>query len=171
MEAVEAVVEEVVQVAEQAKRVFIAIGSNLGDREENIIDAINLLIANGVDVKNISSIIETKPYGNVKQPDFLNCVVDAYTALPPRMLLETLKAIEKQLGRTRTIHWGPRTIDLDIIFYDELVIDTPDLKIPHPDMQNRLFVLEPLNQLAPNFVHPVLNKTVRELLVELRSKK
>jgi len=171
VEAVEAVVEEVVQVAEQAKRVFIAIGSNLGDREENIIDAINLLIANGVDVKNISSIIETKPYGNVKQPDFLNCVVDAYTALPPRMLLETLKAIEKQLGRTRTIHWGPRTIDLDIIFYDELVIDTPDLKIPHPDMQNRLFVLEPLNQLAPNFVHPVLNKTVRELLVELRSKK
>ena len=171
MEAVEAVVEEVVQVAEQAKRVFIAIGSNLGDREENIIDAINLLIANGVDVKNISSIIETKPYGNVKQPDFLNCVVDAYTALPPRMLLETLKAIEKQLGRTRTIHWGPRTIDLDIIFYDELVIDTPDLKIPHPDMQNRIFVLEPLNQLAPNFVHPVLNKTVRELLVELRSKK
>ncbi len=171
MEAVEAVVEEVVQVAEQAKRVFIAIGSNLGDREENIIDAINLLIANGVDVKNISSIIETKPYGNVKQPDFLNCVVDAYTALPPRMLLETLKAIEKQLGRTRTIHWGPRTIDLDIIFYDELVIDTSDLKIPHPDMQNRLFVLEPLNQLAPNFVHPVLNKTVRELLVELRSKK
>lgn len=163
--------EEVVQVAEQAKRVFIAIGSNLGDREENIIDAINLLIANGVDVKNISSIIETKPYGNVKQPDFLNCVVDAYTALPPRMLLETLKAIEKQLGRTRTIHWGPRTIDLDIIFYDELVIDTPDLKIPHPDMQNRLFVLEPLNQLAPNFVHPVLNKTVRELLSELRSKK
>lgn len=162
---------EVVQVAEQAKRVFIAIGSNLGDREENIIDAINLLIANGVDVKNISSIIETKPYGNVKQPDFLNCVVDAYTALPPRMLLETLKAIEKQLGRTRTIHWGPRTIDLDIIFYDELVIDTPDLKIPHPDMQNRLFVLEPLNQLAPNFVHPVLNKTVRELLSELRSKK
>lgn len=162
---------EVVQVAEQAERVFIAIGSNLGDREENIIDAINLLIANGVDVKNISSIIETKPYGNVKQPDFLNCVVDAYTALPPRMLLETLKAIEKQLGRTRTIHWGPRTIDLDIIFYDELVIDTPDLKIPHPDMQNRLFVLEPLNQLAPNFVHPVLNKTVRELLVELRSKK
>jgi len=158
-------------VAEQAKRVFIAIGSNLGDREENIIDAINLLIANGVDVKNISSIIETKPYGNVKQPDFLNCVVDAYTALPPRMLLETLKAIEKQLGRTRTIHWGPRTIDLDIIFYDELVIDTPDLKIPHPDMQNRLFVLEPLNQLAPNFVHPVLNKTVRELLSELRSKK
>ena len=171
MEAVEAVVEEVVQVAEQAKRVFIAIGSNLGDREENIIDAINLLIANGVDVKNISSIIETKPYGNVKQPDFLNCVVDAYTALPPRMLLETLKAIEKQLGRTRTIHWGPRTIDLDIIFYDELVIDTPDLKIPHPDMQNRIFVLEPLNQLAPNFVHPVLNKTVRELLSELRSKK
>lgn len=167
----EAVVGEVVQVAEQAKRVFIAIGSNLGDREKNIIDAINLLIANGVDVKNISSIIETKPYGNVKQPDFLNCVVDAYTALPPRMLLETLKAIEKQLGRTRTIHWGPRTIDLDIIFYDELVIDTSDLKIPHPDMQNRLFVLEPLNQLAPNFVHPVLNKTVRELLVELRSKK
>ncbi|MBP8613163.1 MAG: 2-amino-4-hydroxy-6-hydroxymethyldihydropteridine diphosphokinase [Candidatus Atribacteria bacterium] len=158
-------------MAEQAKRVFIAIGSNLGDREKNIIDAINLLIANGVDVKNISSIIETKPYGNVKQPDFLNCVVDAYTALPPRMLLETLKAIEKQLGRTRTIHWGPRTIDLDIIFYDELVIDTSDLKIPHPDMQNRLFVLEPLNQLAPNFVHPVLNKTVRELLVELRSKK
>lgn len=162
---------EVVQVAEPAKRVFIAIGSNLGDREENIIDAINLLIANGVDVKNISSIIETKPYGNVKQPDFLNCVVDAYTTLPPRMLLETLKAIEKQLGRTRTTHWGPRTIDLDIIFYDELVIDTPDLKIPHPDMQNRLFVLEPLNQLAPNFVHPVLNKTVRELLSELRSKK
>ena len=162
---------EVVQVAEPAKRVFIAIGSNLGDREKNIIDAINLLIANGVDVKNISSIIETKPYGNVKQPDFLNCVVDGYTTLPPKILLATLKAIEKELGRTATTHWGPRVIDLDIIFYDELVIDEPNLKIPHPDMQNRFFVLEPLNELAPDFVHPVFNKTVRELLSELRSKK
>lgn len=166
----EVVAEEVVaQVVGQVKhRVFIAIGSNLGDREKNILDAINYLIEAGLDVKKVSSIIETEPYGYTDQEPFLNCAVEAYTNLSPQELLLLLLDIEKHLHRVRTVKWGPRTIDLDIIFFDDLVINEPNLTIPHPDMQNRVFVLEPIAEIEPDFVHPVLKKTVKELLSELK---
>lgn len=164
--------EVVVQVAEQVKhKVFIALGSNLGDREKNILDAINYMIEEGIDIIGISSIIETAPYGLTEQPSFLNCVVEGITNFSPRELLFILLDIERRLLRVRTIRWGPRTIDLDIIFYDDLIIDEPDLKIPHPDMQNRIFVLKPLSEIAPNFVHPVLRKTIKALLDELEEGK
>ncbi|BAL80547.1 2-amino-4-hydroxy-6-hydroxymethyldihydropteridine diphosphokinase [Caldisericum exile] len=159
-------------MAEQVKhKVFIALGSNLGDREKNILDAINYMIEEGIDIIGISSIIETAPYGLTEQPSFLNCVVEGITNFSPRELLFILLDIERRLLRVRTIRWGPRTIDLDIIFYDDLIIDEPDLKIPHPDMQNRIFVLKPLSEIAPNFVHPVLRKTIKALLDELEEGK
>jgi 2-amino-4-hydroxy-6-hydroxymethyldihydropteridine diphosphokinase len=164
-----AVVED--QVEEQVKhRVFIALGSNLGDKHKNILDAVNYLIEEGVDIRKISSIIETAPYGLTEQPSFLNCVIEGYTELSPRKLLLLLLDIEKRLGRVRTIKWGPRTIDLDIIFYDDLVIDEPDLKVPHPDMKNRIFVLKPLVEIEPDFVHPIFKKSVKQLLEDLEGK-
>jgi len=147
--------------------VFIAIGTNLGDKEENIRQSIKKMEQNNIHIIKKSNVYKTMPYGYKNQPVFLNCVVQAETMLSPEELLYTLLSIEKQMGRKRKIHWGPRIIDLDIIFYDNLIIDSSNLKIPHPDMQNREFVLEPLCDIAPNFVHPILHKTMKELLKEL----
>lgn len=102
------------------------------------------------------------------QPKFINMAAEVETGEEPQRLLEILKSIEKEMGREQTFRWGPRTIDLDILFYDDLVMDTPDLRIPHPLMYQREFVLRPLSEIAPDKVHPVLKKTVRELLSELR---
>ena len=147
--------------------VFIAIGTNLGDKEENIRQSIKKMEQNNIHIIKKSNVYKTMPYGYKNQPVFLNCVVQAETMLSPEELLYVLLSIEKQMGRKRKIHWGPRIIDLDIIFYDNLIINSSNLKIPHPDMQNREFVLKPLCDIAPNFVHPVLHKTVKELLKEL----
>ncbi len=152
-------------------KVVIAIGTNLGNRKENIENAIKRIRENKIKVEKVSSIYETAPYGYTKQPAFLNCALLGETVLSPRELLETLLAIEKEMGRVRKIHWGPRIIDLDIIFYDDLVINEPDLKIPHPDMQNREFVLKPISEIAPCFVHPVFCKTVKTLYAELKNEK
>jgi len=150
--------------------VFIAIGSNLLDREKNIKDAISNLKKEGIEVEAISSIIETEPYGFIDQPKFLNCVVKAKTTKTPRELLKTLLSIELKLGRIRKERWGPRTIDLDILFYDDLIIDEEDLKIPHYDIQNRLFVLKPLSEIAGDFIHPVFKVSINELLNNLIKK-
>ena len=147
--------------------VFIAIGTNLGDKEENIRQSIKKMEQNNIHIIKKSNVYKTMPYGYKNQPVFLNCAVQAETMLSPEELLYTLLSIEKQMGRKRKIHWGPRIIDLDIIFYDNLIINSSNLKIPHPDMQNREFVLKPLCDIAPNFVHPVLHKTMKELLKEL----
>jgi dihydroneopterin aldolase/2-amino-4-hydroxy-6-hydroxymethyldihydropteridine diphosphokinase len=144
--------------------VYISIGSNLGDREENCLKAIQLLSAAGISITKQSTMFETEPWGLKEQPRFINMAVEAGTGEGPYRLLEILKEIERNMGRGKTTKWGPRIIDLDILFYDGLVIDTPELKIPHPLMHEREFVLGPLAEIAPDKVHPVLKKTVRELL-------
>ncbi len=146
---------------------YISIGSNLGTREENCKRAINLLINKGLTLLKQSSMIETKPWGAEDQPAFINMAVSVETALPPGNLLNLVKEIETGLGRTETFRWGPRIIDLDILFYDDVVMEEPDLSIPHPRIKDRDFVLRPLAEIAPDFVHPVLKKSNKELLEEL----
>lgn len=145
--------------------VYLAMGSNLGESEEyldNAIDALN--IEKMVQVIEESTRIITKPYGNVEQDDFLNSVCHIRTLFTPAELLEFIHGVEAREGRVREIHWGPRTLDLDIIFYDNLVYEDEDLIIPHVDMENRTFVLEPMCELAPYKRHPVLGKTMKQLL-------
>jgi 2-amino-4-hydroxy-6-hydroxymethyldihydropteridine diphosphokinase len=132
---------------------YIGLGSNLGDREKNIEKAINLLKkTEKTKVNKASSLYETEPQGYEKQNKFLNGALELETSLSPFELLKALQGIEKKLGRRRVIKWGPRTIDLDILLYDDLEIDEKDLKIPHPEMLKRTFVLVPLKEIAPHLV-------------------
>lgn len=147
--------------------VYIAFGSNIGDRGAAIEEALNLIEQNEMKIVKRSKIYETEPYGYVDQPSFLNGAVEVETNLSCRDVLERLLSIENQIGRVREFKWGPRIIDLDIIFYNNEIFDEEDLKVPHPDMQSRDFVLKPLNDLCPDYVHPILGKTIRELLGEL----
>lgn len=150
-------------------RAYVAVGSNMGDRQAFVEKAIQS-IRKQESIKNVreSELIETKPYGEVKdQADFLNGVLEFDTLLTPKELLTFLHGIENEAGRERKLHWGPRTLDLDIIFYDDLIMDTEELVIPHADMHNRAFVLEPLCGLAPYKRHPLFKKTVAELLHEV----
>lgn len=148
--------------------VFIGLGSNLGNRKENIKKAIEKLSqTNGIQLLQQSTIIETEPYGKTDQPDFLNCVIQVKTEKNPELLLEICNNIENDLGRIRNEKWGPRTIDIDILFIDDMVIHTPDLIVPHPEVHLRAFVLTSLNEIAPDFIHPILNKTIKEIYKEL----
>lgn len=149
---------------------YIGIGSNLGNREENCERAIRLLIEHGITVTKRSSMIETEPWGVREQPKFINMAVEIGTELDPEGLLHILKKIEEEIGRLPTSRWGPRIIDLDILLYDDLIIETPDLVIPHPGMSERVFVLKPLAEIAPEKVHPVLKKSIKSLLMELSGK-
>ncbi|MCR5797364.1 MAG: 2-amino-4-hydroxy-6-hydroxymethyldihydropteridine diphosphokinase [Eubacterium sp.] len=154
------------------KKVYVSVGSNIGHREEHIQNAYNT-IRNNEKCKNayMSRIIETEPYGYTEQDDFLNGVICFETIYDPRELLDFLQDVEKQGGRTREIHWGPRTIDLDIIYYDDLIIQEEDLIIPHREAHIRDFVLRPMCDVAPFFKHPVFGKTMTELLEELEDKR
>lgn len=150
---------------------YIAFGSNMGDSRHYIADAIEALAKDKlIKIEKVSDIITTKPYGGVVQEDFLNGVCHVKTLYTPTQLLERLHEVEKEAGRERKVHWGPRTLDLDIIFYDKLVYEDEALIIPHVDMQNRDFVLKPMVQIAPNFRHPILQKTMTELLDDLKER-
>jgi len=149
---------------------YIGIGSNLGYREDNCERAIKLLIANGIMVTKRSSMAETEPWGVKEQPNFINMAVEIKTGLTPEELLRLLKNIEVDVGRLPTSHWGPRIIDLDILLYDDVIMETPDLEIPHPGISEREFVLKPLAEIAPDKMHPVLKKSVKKLLEEVDSR-
>lgn len=146
------------------KFIYLSLGSNLGDRATNLERAIEALSEIGVRVLRRSSIYETEPVDFLVQPWFLNCVVEGKTSLEPRQLLEGLQAIERKLGSKKLIPRGPRIVDLDIIFYEAAVIHEAGMEIPHPRLAERRFVLIPLSELAPEFLHPVLRKTAAELL-------
>lgn len=147
---------------------YIAVGSNMGDRAAYIDEALKLLGAQRhTKLLKVSEIIATKPYGGVVQEDFLNGAIKVRTLLAPDELLQFLHEIEQNAGRERKLRWGPRTLDLDIIFYDRLVYEDDELIIPHVDMENRDFVLKPMCEIAPNFRHPVLGLTMRQLLQRL----
>lgn len=159
-----------VEISRGWHEAFIATGSNLGDRGEYIRKGIEALAAcKECVVEKESQLIVTEPYGVTDQPEFLNGMLQVRTLLSPIELLHKLNEIEAAAHRERKIHWGPRTLDLDIIFYDNQIIDTPQLTVPHVDMQNRQFVLKPLAELAPWYRHPILGKTVKELLISLEN--
>ncbi|HTW58046.1 MAG TPA: 2-amino-4-hydroxy-6-hydroxymethyldihydropteridine diphosphokinase [Terriglobales bacterium] len=146
--------------------VYLSLGSNVGDREAHLHDAIARLGTVGRLV-SLSSFYETEPVEFADQPWFLNCAVSMETAAAPEQLMAALLTIEREMGRERTQEKGPRTIDIDILLFDDLVVNSPDLIIPHPAMHQRRFVLEPLAEIAPDARHSALRKTVREMLKDL----
>lgn len=151
-----------------SETVYIGIGSNLGDPRKNCRQAIERINAHpDITVTTRSSLYETEPLGLKEQGWFVNAVVAARTTLPPRDLLQALLVIEKEMGRVRRQKWGPRLIDLDLLYYGDQRICSDNLEVPHPEVHRRKFVLVPLNEIDPKRLHPVLNKTARELLAEL----
>ena len=157
-----------VKIKRQWHTVYLALGSNIGDSKTYLDDAVKQLNALvHTHVTKCSSYLVTPPYGMVDQDDFLNACLELRTLMTPEELLEEMHKIEQNAGRERIIHWGPRTLDLDIIFYDDLVMEGETLCIPHVEMHKRKFVLEPLHEIAPYKRHPVYGKTVREMLEEV----
>lgn len=146
---------------------YIALGTNLGDKEKNLKQALLFLMQQGIEVIKVSSFMLTEPYGVLDQPKFLNAVCEVNTYLEPCALLRTLLAIEQAMGRVRLRRWGERNIDLDLLLYENVIMNTPSLRLPHPDMQNRDFVLLPLAEISPQLMHPVLNKSMKQLKKEL----
>ena len=142
---------------------LISLGSNLGDRQNAILSA-HKLLAKDISLICASRIFETPPWGYEDQPPFLNQVIKATTQLPPLKLIDKLKGIEMEVGREPNFRYGPRLIDLDILFYDDMIFKTEELTIPHPEITNRAFVLLPLMDIAPNYVHPEFQTKISDLI-------
>ncbi len=147
--------------------VCLLLGSNLGNRQLFLKRAIDLIETEIAPVSKASSVYETQSWGKTDAPEYLNQVICIQTNKPAQTILQKLLAIEKTLGRQREEKWGSRTIDIDILFYGEATINEKDLYIPHPELHNRRFTLEPLAEIAPDLVHPVLNKTISMIKSEL----
>jgi 2-amino-4-hydroxy-6-hydroxymethyldihydropteridine diphosphokinase len=144
--------------------VYLSIGTNIGNLTENLKTCLFLLEKAGIKAMRLSGVYMTEPVGVKNQPDFNNICLETVSDMPPESMLLSLKAIEFEMGRIKGGHWGPRIIDIDILFYSNIIINSPALKIPHPEIANRRFVLEPLSELASEFKHPVLGMTIIELL-------
>lgn len=152
-------------------RAYLGLGSNLGDKETYLNQAVKSVDeTRGCQVEKVSSYLVTEPYGGVEQDDFLNACLCLKTYLSPEELLKRLHEIEQDAHRERIIRWGPRTLDLDILLYDDLILETEELILPHMDMENREFVLKPLSEIAPNLRHPILHRTMRQLADQLAAK-
>jgi 2-amino-4-hydroxy-6-hydroxymethyldihydropteridine diphosphokinase len=151
---------------------YVGLGSNLGRREKSIAAALNALQATrDIEVHRVSRLYETAPIGGPEgQPPYLNAVAHLKTTLSPERLLALCLKIEESLGRKREVRWGPRTIDLDLLCYDQEIMASPALTLPHPLMHERPFVMEPLAEIAPDLMHPVLEQTAREILESLASR-
>jgi len=147
-------------------QVYLGLGSNLGNRKNNLEEAIRQ-ISQFAAIKKTSSTYETEPWGLKDQPKFLNQVLFVESTLGPNELLSLLKNIEQQMGRKKSVRFGPRIIDVDILFYDDDVMNTPNLTIPHSHLTERAFVLVPLAEIAPKLVHPLYQKTIKELLQDV----
>lgn len=160
-----------VEIHRARHQAFIALGSNLGDRKAYLDQALTGLRAQPrVKVLAVSSYLETAPYGPVAQDPFLNAVCQVETTLSPEALLDVMQALEEAAQRKRTLHWGPRTLDLDLLFYDQAILGTDRLVVPHPDLENRFFVLQPLCELAPHYRHPISHRTMAQLLEDLEAR-
>lgn len=160
-----------VEIARGWHTAYVALGANMGDEKAYLDEAVAKLNDHPLcKVMKVADYIQTEPYGGVEQDPFLNSALELRTLLHPQELLTFLNQIEAEAGRERIIHWGPRTLDLDILLYDDSIIDTPTLTIPHIDMQNRDFVLIPMAQLAPYVRHPILGYTMKQLLERLEKK-
>ena len=146
-------------------KTYLLLGSNIGNSKASLAKAILQIQKQIGSVTRQSSLYSTAAWGNTKQPDFLNQVIVVDTDLSAVQTMQTILTIEKKMGRVRTVKNAPRIIDIDILFFNKEIIDLPDLSIPHPQIQNRRFVLIPLNQLSPNLKHPLLKKTVHQLLM------
>ncbi|MGL5379928.1 2-amino-4-hydroxy-6-hydroxymethyldihydropteridine diphosphokinase [Clostridium sp.] len=159
-----------IEIERKWHKAYISFGSNIGDKKENINTAINMIKkVNGIKVTKVSELLETEPWGYEDQDIFVNGAMEIETFLSPKELIRSLLNIELEMKRERIIKWGPRIIDLDVIFYDDLVSSDEEIILPHPRMEEREFVLKPLAEIAPYIVHPILNKRVYKLLEEVQN--
>ncbi len=144
--------------------IYLSLGSNIGDRKKNIAEAIDSLEKAGIRIKKKSALYETEPVGIKEQENFYNMCLAAETELEPEDLLKKIKEIEAKIGRLPSQRWGPRIIDIDILFYNNIIFENEDLKIPHPEILNRKFVLIPMAEIAGDYVHPVINSKIKDIL-------